>query len=350
MNLKRAKELLSLYISADLAAFLWGMPGVGKSSLIKQHAKERKLNVIDFRCSTRDPVALMGIPAVEGDTARWTVPDEFPQVERDGEKGILFLDELNVAAPSMQAAAFGLVLDRKVGEYTMPPGWRIIAAGNRQSDRAAAQRMPSALANRFAHIDVDADLDTTVQHFIDLDLDPLLLAFLRFRPALLHNMEGAGDLRAFPTPRSWESVGKMLKEQRIMAEAATADPNDKDIAARLNTFRATAIAGIVGDGAAAEFEGFVRVYQQLPSLDLVLANPNSAPVPTEPAAKYAMASGLARKVDAKSFENGMIYAQRIPGRDFEIMFTVDAVRRDVKFSHTQAFTDWSVRNQDVTFN
>lgn len=108
--------------------------------------------------------------------------------------------------------------------------------------------------------------------------------------------------------------------------------------------------GIVGDGAAAEFEGFIRVYQQLPSLDLVLANPNSAPVPSEPAAKYAMASGLARKVDAKSFENGMIYAQRIQGREFEIMFTVDAVRRDNKLSHTQVFTDWAVRNQDVTFN
>jgi hypothetical protein len=329
MNLKRAKELLSLYISADLATFLWGPPGVGKSSLIEQLAAEQGVKVIDFRCSTRDPVALMGLPDIAGDTARWKVPDEFPQVKRDGEKGFLFLDELNVAAPSMQAAAFGLVLDRRVGEYRMPPGWRVIAAGNRQADKAAAQRMPSALANRFAHIDVDADVDTVVNHFIDLDVDPLLLAFLRFRPALLHNMEGASDLRAFPTPRSWERAAKVIKAPDSM--------------------RGEAIRGIVGDAASAEFEGFVRVYQQLPSLDLVLANTNSAPVPTEPAAKFAIAAGLARKVDAKSFENGMNYMKRISGREFEIMFTVDAVRRDNKLSHTQAFTDWAVRNQDVTF-
>ena len=330
MNLKRARDLLRLYMSANIPIFLWGPPGVGKSSLIHQEVAEQDIGEIDFRCSTRDPVALMGIPAVEGDTARWKVPDEFPQVDRDGERGILFLDELNVAAPSMQAAAFGLVLDRKVGEYTLPPGWRVIAAGNRQADKAAAQRMPSALANRFAHIDVDPDVDTTVQHFIDLDVDPLLLAFLRFRPALLHNMEGAADLRAFPTPRAWEQVAKVVKSPENL--------------------RGEAVRGIVGDGAAAEFEGFVRVYQQLPSLDLVLANPNSAPVPTEPAAKYAMASGLARKVDSKSFENGMLYARRISGREFEIMFTVDAVRRDNKLSHTDTFTAWACRNQDVTFN
>ena len=82
----------------------------------------------------------------------WYVPDELPRVERDGEFGYLFLDEINTGSPQMMAVMMQLVLDRKVGEYTLPPGWRIIAAGNRVSDRAAAQRMPTALRNRFAHI------------------------------------------------------------------------------------------------------------------------------------------------------------------------------------------------------
>lgn len=121
MNLKTATAVLAAYIAADVPAFLWGPPGVGKSAIVRDVAKERGWKVIDFRCSTRDPVALMGLPDLAGETTRWKVPDEFPQVERDGEFGILFLDELNVAAPSMQAAAFGLVLDRRVGEYTLPP-------------------------------------------------------------------------------------------------------------------------------------------------------------------------------------------------------------------------------------
>lgn len=326
MNLQSAAAALNAFIDADIPVFLWGAPGIGKSAITQQVADERGWNVIDFRASTRDPVALMGLPDISDDTAKWKVPDEFPQVERDGAEGILFLDELNAAAPSMQAAAFGLVLDRKVGDYTLPKGWRVLAAGNRQSDRAAAQRMPSALANRFAHIDVDADVDTTADHFNKIGVSPILTAFLRFRPALIHNMEGT-DLRAFPTPRAWEQVSKVID---------TPSP-----------LRLQLVTAIVGEGAAAELEGFIRVYKNLPSLDLVLANPTSAPVPEESAARFAISSGLARKVDASTFAAGMTYIARLP-REFEIMFAVDTVRRDPGLSHTAAFTDWAVRNKDVT--
>jgi hypothetical protein len=328
MNLNDARAMLEAYLDGDTPAFMWGPPGVGKSSIVKQIVADRKWGLVDFRCSTRDPVALMGLPDLAGETTRWKVPDEFPQEKRDGKEGILFLDELNAAAPSMQAAAFGLVLDRKVGEYVAPPGWRIVGAGNRQSDRAAAQRMPSALANRFAHIDVDADVDTVTQRFAKIGIDPTVIAFLRFRPALLHMMEGS-DLRAYPTPRSWEDAAKYVNHP-----------------ARI---RLGLVTGLVGEGAAAELEGFIRVYKNLPSLDLVLANPNSAPVPEEPAARFAIAAGIARKVDAKTFANGMAYMSRLP-REFDIMFAVDAVRRDPGLSHTQAFTEWAVRNQDVTIN
>ncbi|THK33462.1 MoxR family ATPase [Ensifer sp. MPMI2T] len=331
MHIKSAALNLTDYLDEDTPAFMWGPPGIGKSAIAVQIKTERKWGLIDFRASTRDSVALMGLPDISGDTTKWKVPDEFPQVERDGPEGILFLDELNAAPPSMMAAMFGLVLDRKVGDYVLPPGWRVVAAGNRQSDRAAAQRLPTALANRFAHIDVDPDTsaghdNVHVEHFNNIGLDPQLIAFLRFRPALIHMMP-KNDERAFPTPRSWEQAAKYL---------------DKPSSRRLSL-----VSGVVGDGAAAELEGFLRVYQNLPSLDLVLANPNSAPLPEDPAARFAISAGLARKVDARSFDNGMAYIQRLP-REFEIMFAVDAVRRDPGLSHTQAFTNWAVRNQDVT--
>ncbi|QPC87120.1 AAA domain-containing protein [Mesorhizobium sp. NBSH29] len=326
MNLTDARALFSIYFDGDTPTMMWSPPGVGKSSLVKQFCIERKIGMIDFRASTRDAVALMGIPNVEGDTTKWKVPDEFPQVERDGESGVLHLDEINVASPSMQAACYGLVLDRRVGEYVLPKGWRVAGSGNRQSDRAAAQRMPSALANRFAHIDIVPHLETSVNHFNDIGLDPMLTAFLRFRPGLLHNMENP-ELRSFPTPRSWEQAAKYIA-------LPSAD-------------RRGAIAGIVGEGAGAELEGFINVYKNLPSLDLVLANPNSAPVPSEPSARFAISVGLGRKVNAKTFDAGMAYISRLP-REFEIMFAVDAVRRDPGLSHTKTFTDWAVRNQDVT--
>ncbi|SCM79890.1 conserved hypothetical protein [uncultured Pleomorphomonas sp.] len=327
MNLQTAAQALNAFLDADIPVMMWGPPGVGKSSIGRDIVAERNWGLVDFRASTRDPVALMGLPDLTADTTKWKVPDEFPQPDRDGAEGILFLDEINAAAPSMQAAMFGLVLDRRVGDYQLPPGWRVVAAGNRQSDRAAAQRMPSALANRFAHIDVDPDVDTTVHHFNKIGVDPIVVAFLRWRPALLLDMKN-DQLRAFPTPRAWEQVGKVVQQP--------------------SPLRLALIAGVVGDGAAAELEGFIRVYQGLPSLDLVLSNPSGAKVPEDSSARFAISSGLARKVTDKTIGNAMIYMQRLP-REFEILFMTDAVRRDSKLSHTQAFVDWTVRNQDVVF-
>lgn len=342
MHIKSAALNLTDYLDSDVPAFMWGAPGIGKSAIVRQIAAERGWNVIDFRASTRDPVALMGLPDISGETTRWKVPDEFPQVARDGEQGILFLDELNAAPPSMMAAMFGFVLERKVGGYELPAGWRIVAAGNRQADRAAAQRMPTALANRFAHIDVDPDMSadhTNVHllHFHEVGVDPLLIAFLRFRPALMHVMPTNADDRAFPTPRSWEQAAKFIR----LNETA----HEKD--SKQTSRRLSLVSGVVGLGAAAELEGFIRVYQHLPSLDRVLASPNSADVPTDPAARFAITAGLSRKVDARSFENGMSYIRRIPAREFEIMFAVDVVRINPGLSHTQTFIDWSVRNNDV---
>jgi hypothetical protein len=327
MNLNEASETLEILLDADTPAMLWGAVGIGKSSIVKQVAKKREQKVIDFRASTRDPVALMGLPDITGDTSRWKVPDEFPKVERDGAEGILLLDEINAAAPSMQAACFGFVLDRQVGEYKLPEGWRIVAAGNRQSDRAAAQRMPSALANRFAHIDVEPDVKTTTDHFNEIDLSPVVTAFLRFRPELLHK-PGNGDARSFPTPRSWEQAAKFI------------DAPEK--------LRFGLLAGNVGEAAAGELEGFIRTYRNLPSIELVLANPNSAPVPEKPDARFAISSALARRVTETTIANACAYMKRLP-REFTISFMVDAVRRRSGLSHTDAFVQWSTENQDVVF-
>lgn len=326
MNLKSAAIVANTYLSNDIPFMLWGAPGVGKSSIVRQIANDNGWKVIDFRASTRDAVALMGLPDLAESTTKWKAPDEFPQVDRDGPEGILFLDEINAAAPSMQAAMFGLVLDRKVGEYTLPPDWRVVAAGNRQSDKAAAQRMPSALANRFAHVDIEVDLDAAVDYFNIKGVDARLIAFLRFRPGLLHSMDSP-DLRAFPTPRSWEQAAKVL---------------DLPDALRLQ-----AVSGIVGDGAAGELEGFLRVYLTLPSLDRIFKNPESTDVPQETSARFALSAAIGRKVDASTIDAGFRYMQRLP-REFEIMFMVDAVRRDATLASTPAFIQWASRNRDVT--
>ena len=341
MNLKSAKTAINAYMSADIPCFLWGMPGVGKSDIIREIAADNKMNLIDLRAILLDPVDLRGLPTVvevEGETefddyerrASWALPDFLPNETRDGEKGILFLDELNAAPQSTQAACFQLILDRRLGDYTMPNGWRIIAAGNRQGDRAAAQRMPSALANRFAHLDIDVDVDSWADWANKNDVDPRVIAFCRFRKELLANMDAdSRDLRAFPTPRSWSSVARVL--------AALQDDKAG------SGIRYEIISGIVGEGAATELEGFLRVYGQLPDIKDIFDEPTKTEIPKEISAQYAVCSAIARHVEPATFKQAIKYLERMPA-EFMTMCVTDAVSSEPKIKEAPGFTSWAIEN------
>ena len=133
--------------------FLWGPPGVGKSQIIREIADEKKIGLVDLRMALLDPTDLRGIPIPKDNQAFWLPPTFLPNIARDGERGIFLLDELNAAPPLVQASGFQLVLDRRVGEYTLPPLWMIVAAGNRLGDRGITHRVPSPLINRFTHLE-----------------------------------------------------------------------------------------------------------------------------------------------------------------------------------------------------
>lgn len=335
-TISQARQMTAHYQKARKPVFWWGPPGVGKSDVIHDIAKnDIKGGIVDFRAILRDPVDLRGLPLVDvkAGTARWLPPDELPNEKRDGKRGILFLDELNAANAQVQAACFGLVLDRKVGNYTLPNGWDIIAAGNRQSDRSAAQRMPRALANRFAHIDIEADPKTWIDDYANEHCDPMVVGFIRWRPALLHdmtakdNLKGGGeDERAFPTPRSWKGVSDICNA-----------PDD---------LRFMLVKGLVGEAVAAEFEGFVKTYRDLPDLDDIFNRPTRAPVPDEPSALYALSAALSRHVERDTFDAGMTYAERL-GREYEIIVCLDATKRDPMLTKTKAYTEFVKRNKHI---
>lgn len=329
ISLKLAASCLISCIKADVPPMLWGAPGVGKSDVVRQVAKTLGYNLIDFRATLRDPVDMRGLPLVDAKTGstRWLAPNELPQEDRDGKHGLLFLDELPNAAPLMQASCFGLVLDRQLGEYKLPKGWVPVAAGNRLADRSAAQRMPTALANRFAHFEVTADVDAWVEWANSAGVDPMLVAFLRFRPELIHKMP-VGEDKSFPTPRSWMQCAKLL---------------NCDATIRQHLFSAN-----VGPGPAAELEGFLRVFSKLPSIASILANPSGAPIPDadEPSQFFAVAQALARKATRENFKAVLTYVKRL-GVEFEIMTVTDAVRRSPTLTKTEAYAQWTVTNQAV---
>lgn len=335
VSISEASDVLETYFEADIPAFVWGPPGSAKSAAVRQLAARRGIPLFDFRALLRDPVDLRGLPTVDHAAmlARWLPPAELPNADRDGPEGIFFMDELNAAGPMMMAACFGLVLDRMAGEYRLPPGWRIVAAGNRAEDRAAAQRVPSALANRFAHIFIDprgsAAVESFLAHAAAAGFHPAVRAFIYLRPELLYcfDPKSVDASPAFPTNRSWEMVSRV----------AGARPG----------IRHAAVSGIVGRAAADEFEGFVRLYETVPGIVVkALTDPDAAEIPSDLSALYAVATALASKADRSNFANVVRYAARLPG-DVSAVAIIDAVRRLPSLKETSAFASWSVKNSNV---
>ena len=191
---------------------LWGPPGVGKSQIVAKIALQHGVPLIDIRLSQMEPTDLRGIPFRNGQLVEWSIPSVLPDAERHGPAGILFLDEITSAPPTVSAAAYQLILDRRLGEYQVPEGWVIFAAGNRQGDRGVTYAMPAPLANRFTHYEVEVNLDDWIVWANSVDIDTRVIAFLRFRPDLLFSFDPAHTPIAFPSPRSWEYAHRALQK------------------------------------------------------------------------------------------------------------------------------------------
>lgn len=309
-------------------AFLWGPPGVGKSQVVAQLTQKLGLELVDIRAVLLDPVDLRGLPRIDDNGAAvWSPPAFLPRKGR----GVLFLDELNTAPPLVQAACYQLILDRKLGEYALPDGWTILAAGNRETDRSVTHRMPSALANRLVHLDFEPDIEDWLDWAAENGITPELRAFLRFRPKLLHDFDPKRQDKAFPSPRSWEFASRIL----------AAKPG-KDAAYAL-------IKGSVGEGAAAECMGFLRIYDQLPAPETVLAEPGSVDIPDDPAVICAICESVARKASAASMPSLAVLASRLP-TEFGVLLMRDAAAANPDIVETEAFGAWARANSDVLVN
>lgn len=298
--------------------YLWGPPGIGKSSLIRQVAKDIGKPVIDVRATLLDPVDLRGLPTVSEGKTTWCPPDFLPT---EGQ-GILFLDEMAQALPAVQTALLQLTLDRRLGEYQLPDNWAVIAASNRAEDRAGTHRLISPLLNRFIHLDLEASPEDWQEWAVVAGVSPEVRAFIRFRPALLFAFEAAANPRAFPTPRSWQFVSD------VMPHTAS-------------SLLQRVVAGCVGDGPSAEFVAFLALYKQLPDVDAVLANPATAPVPKEPAVLYALVSALVERVRAKAAPASQFvrYGIRLPD-EFGVLALRDAVSLDRSLVSDAAVQRW----------
>lgn len=247
----------------DLPAFfLWGPPGVGKSAAVRQIAErlqiqtKKQVNVTDIRLLLFSPIDLRGVPVADQNKefTKWLMPKLFDMDAADDVINLLFLDELSAAPPAVQAAAYQITLDRRVGEHVLPDNCAVIAAGNRTTDRSVAYRMPMALANRLIHFEVEADFESFQKWAIMHDVHPFVLGYLSQDRTKLCLEDVPLDQMAFPTPRSWMFVSDIL----------TSMPEGFDMEALYPM-----LSGCIGQGQALEFITWCKQYGMLPDVNKI---------------------------------------------------------------------------------
>ena len=244
---KGAKKSLRKAFKNQRPIFLWGPPGIGKSDIVKQVGDEFDRDVIDVRLSLWEPTDIKGIPYYNSDqgTMTWAPPAELP-TDPDS-TAILFLDELNSAAPATQAAAYQLILNRRVGTYILPKGVSIVAAGNRETDKGVTYRMPAPLANRFLHIELRSDYEDWLQWATLNKVHEQVVGYIGFAKQDLYDFDPKSSSRSFATPRSWNFVSELLKDDDLDEFTLT------DL-----------IAGAIGEGLAVKFMAHRKVAKQMP--------------------------------------------------------------------------------------
>lgn len=324
MNPQSAKRAITHLCKRKVPIFLWGPPGIGKSSIVAQIAKEEEIECIDLRLSLLDPTDLRGIPFfnTNDNSAVWAPASFLPDGSK--EKGILFLDELNTAAPMVQASAYQLILDRKIGEYTLPEGWSIVAAGNRESDKGVVFRMAAPLANRFVHLEMEVDANEWKKWAIKANIDSSIIAFISYRPDALFAFNTQKDEKAFATPRTWEYVNEIL-----------ASKPDEDLLL-------TMIKGSIGEELAASFLGFRSVEKNLPDIEDIL-NGKKVEVPQDSSSLHILSTALTMRIDdetrAKELNNLIMFTLDIPG-EFAVMIIQDLRDRSIELDYLSNWPLW----------
>jgi hypothetical protein len=258
--------------------FLWGPPGIGKSDIVHQIAEDIEAHVIDVRLSLWDPTDIKGIPYYDPSIGKmvWGAPSELPDeaMSKHYKNIILFLDEMNSAAPAVQAAAYQLILNRKVGTYTLPDNVMIIAAGNREGDKGVTYRMPSPLANRFVHLELKVNFDDWFQWAIHNNIHKDVVGYLTYSKKDLYDFDPKSAERSFATPRSWSFVSEMIEDN--IDEITTTD----------------LVCGSIGEGLAIKFMAHRKIAGSMPNPVDILTGKVKEMASKEISAMYSLTIAL----------------------------------------------------------
>ena len=316
-----ARKAIKKCFTKKRPLFLWGPPGIGKSEVVADITQELGGLMIDLRLGQMDPTDIRGIPFYNRDLNKmdWAPPIDLPDTETASQYPVvvLFMDEMNSAAPAVQAAAYQLVLNRRIGKYVLPDNVVMVAAGNRESDKGVTYRMPTPLANRVIHAEMKVDFPSWQDWAVRNQIHKDVVGYLTFAKQDLYDFDAKSSSRAFATPRSWSFVSELLEDE---------DTDDNTIT--------DLIAGTVGEGLAVKFMAHRKIAGKLPRPEDILSGKSKDLEVKEVSAMYSLVISMCyelkdaveKKVDDKKFhemaDNFFAYMMK----NFETELTVMGAR------------------------
>ena len=298
----QARKAILQSFKSKRPVFIWGPPGIGKSEIVEEITKEIGGHLIDLRMAQMEPTDIRGIPFYNKDLGKmdWAPPIELPDEEmaKKHKRIVLFMDEMNSAPPTVQAAAYQLILNRRIGKYVLPDNVDLIAGGNRESDKGVTYRMPMPLANRFLHIEMRSDFVTWQTWAVLNNVHKDVVSYLSFSKNDLYDFDAKSSSHAFATPRSWVFVSDIMKNH---------DDTDNDTLFTL-------VAGCVGDGLASKFAAYRKINGKLPNPSDILNGTVKTLEVKEVSAMYSLTISMCYEM------KDMVDNKRVTTKEFNPIF------------------------------
>lgn len=330
MEPKELLRCLKFAIPNRFPILIKGAPGVGKTEIVKRACQDLETDLIISHPVVSDPTDYKGLPfpSADGTTATFLPFGDLNKLIASNRPTVFFLDDLGQASASVQAAGMQLILGRQINGHKVPDNVTFLAATNRREDKAGVMGILEPVKSRFAAI---VELKTSVEDWtewaIDNDMPHELIAFIKFRPTLLHNFEATSDIVNTSCPRTVAYVGYMLKKKMpksIMLDLCT---------------------GATGEEFAIEFISFMNLYTNVPEITEIIKDPDKIEIPEEPSMLYAISSAISYSITLKNYKPLFTFINRLPS-EFQTMTVHDMVRKNNDIVETKAYTEWIGQNSD----
>lgn len=344
MNFKDTKASVIACIAANLVPFVQSSPGIGKSAMAKEIAEHFNLCLIDYRISSADITDFNGFPKIDPvtNTATYVPFDTFPvdttplpdKFDAQGnvigkyDGWLILMDELNHGNPTILRSCYKLILDKMVGQRKLHSRARIMACGNLATDNAMTNKLGSALDSRVIQYFLRSDHKEWIPFANTANFDFRITSWIGFSPDKLNVFTPDTPPGPYACQRTWEFVHKLIHKIPV-----------------LDSTHVELISGAIGEGAAREFIGYTKVFQDLPTIDAIVNSPVTAKLPTSPDCMFAVCGLLGNYADLTNITSVMKYAARLP-LEFNVVALQSATMRNKTLLTSDAVTDWIEENLD----